>query len=458
MSVEVRPFGVSCNLKCPYCYQHPMRDAGNLTKPYDLEAMKAALEAEGQPFGLFGGEALLMPLEDMEELIAWGTRRFGSVSIQTNASLMTEAHIELFKRYRVGVGISLDGPDELNDSRWAGDLKKTREATARSHWALRRLIDESKKGNLPVPSLIVTLHRGNASSERLPKLLEWILELDRMGLRHLNVHTLETDHPLVAARMALSDDETLAAMKSIADLMPSLENMTILPFDDIVKVLLGDDRHATCSWNACDPWTTAAVRGVEGNGERSNCGRTNKDGIDWFKADVSGYERQIALYHTPQEWGGCKGCRFFYACKGECPGTAIHGDWRNRSSHCRIWYGLMEHFEELLLRVGQQPLSRSRYLKELEHALLNVWATGRNASVRDTLLWIQNGKIGPQPTYDGKSGHGDHWDGSWARSVGQEHGDSPHGDEHGDSWGTVRGHRVLGVAPVGKGWWKNASA
>src|SRR5690606_15670082 len=221
---------------------------------------------------------------------------------------------------------------------------------------------------------------------------------------------------------------------------------------------LGDDRHATCSWNACDPWTTAAVRGVEGNGERSNCGRTNKDGIDWFKADVSGYERQIALYHTPQEWGGCKGCRFFYACKGECAGTAIHGDWRNRSSPCRIWYGLMERFEQLILRVGQQPVSRGRYLKELEQALRKGWASGRKSSVRDTLLWIQNGKIGPQPTYDGKSGHGDHWDGSWARSVGQEHGDSPHGDEHGDSWGTVRGHRVLGVAPVGKGGWKNASA
>lgn len=458
MSVEVRPFGVVCNLKCPYCYQHPMRDAGNFTKPYDLDAMKTALEKEGQPFGLFGGEALLMPLDDMEELIAWGTKRFGYVSIQTNGALMTEEHIELFKRYKVGVGLSLDGPDELNDSRWAGDLQKTREATANSHWALRRLIEESKKGNLPVPSLIVTLHRGNASPERLPKLLDWILELDRIGLRYLNVHTLETDHPLIAARMALSDEEALAAMKSIADLMVQVQNLTILPFAHIVKLLLGDDENVTCTWNACDPWTTSAVRGVEGNGERSNCGRTNKEGIDWFKADVPGRERQIALYHTPQEWGGCKGCRFFYACKGECPGTGLNGDWRNRSSHCAIWYGLLEHFEELLIRIGQRPVSRSQHLKALEDALLAAWAAGRNARIKDTLQWILSGRKGPQPTYDGMSGHGDHWDYANATPIVEGHGDSPHGDEHGDSWGTIRGHRVLGVAPVGEGWWKNATA
>ena len=41
---------------------------------------------------------------------------------------------------------------------------------------------------------------------------------------------------------------------------------------------------------------TGAVRGVEGNGQTSNCGRTNKDGIDFTKANTAGYERYLALY------------------------------------------------------------------------------------------------------------------------------------------------------------------
>ena len=42
MSIEVSPVGVTCNLSCPYCYEHPMREAGNFNeKPYDLDKMIA---------------------------------------------------------------------------------------------------------------------------------------------------------------------------------------------------------------------------------------------------------------------------------------------------------------------------------------------------------------------------------------------------------------------------------
>ncbi len=84
-------------------------------------------------------------------------------------------------------------------------------------------------------------------------------------------------------------------------------------------MLVGEDHGTSCIWNACDPYTTQAVRGVAGQGQRNNCGRTNKDGIDFGKADTPGYERYLALYQTPQEAGGCSGCSFFLMCKGQCP-------------------------------------------------------------------------------------------------------------------------------------------
>ena len=83
--------------------------------------------------------------------------------------------------------------------------------------------------------------------------------------------------------------------------------------------------------------TTRAVQGIEGTGRLSNCGRTNKDGVDFVKAATPGYERYIALYQTPQDQGGCSGCRFFIFCKGQCPGTAMNGDWRNKTEHCDLW-------------------------------------------------------------------------------------------------------------------------
>src|SRR5687767_16009133 len=112
------------------------------------------------------------------------------------------------------------------------------------------------------------------------------------------------------------------------------------------KLLQDEKASVTCVWNACDPYTTSAVRGVDGDGSLTNCGRTFKDGIPYRKASTVGRERQLVLHNTPQELGGCKGCRFFFACKGYCPGTALGGDWRKRTEHCRVLYSLFERFEE----------------------------------------------------------------------------------------------------------------
>src|SRR5262245_33638378 len=139
MSVELRPLGVRCNMQCQYCYQNPQRDAGNIGKSYNIAAMKAAIEAEGGPFTLFGGEPLVVPHDDLEELWAWGLEKYGSNSIQTNGVLIDERHIEMFRHYKVGIGISIDGPEELNDVRWMGTQERTRETTRRIESNIRWL-------------------------------------------------------------------------------------------------------------------------------------------------------------------------------------------------------------------------------------------------------------------------------------------------------------------------------
>ena len=119
-------------------YQTPQRDAGNVSDSYDLTKMKEAVAVEGGPFSLFGGEPLLLPLEDLEELWSWGLAQYGRNAVQTNGTLIGSEHIGLFRKYKVQVGISLDGPGELNDVRWHGDLEKTRQSTAKSEKAVER--------------------------------------------------------------------------------------------------------------------------------------------------------------------------------------------------------------------------------------------------------------------------------------------------------------------------------
>lgn len=380
MSIEVRPLGVRCNIQCQYCYQNPQRDAGNIATTFDVAGMKAGLERAGSSFTIFGGEPLLVPEAVLEELWAFGLERFGSNGIQTNGSLITGRHIELFKRYKVNVGISVDGPEDLNDVRWAGTLEATRRATARTHGAIDQLVREGL-----VPSLIVTLHRNNATADKLPRMCDWFRYFDSIGITSARLHDLEIEGPAVGAKYGLTHDEQIAAFECFAALEPELQRLRFDVFSDIRKMLMGDDRSTTCVWNGCDSYNTRAVQGVEGHGQRSNCGRTNKDGIDFVKADREGFERYIALYHAPQDAGGCQGCRFFLMCKGQCPGGAVGGDWRNRSSKCGLWKALFARFESELVAEGKVPLSISADRRRVEQFALRQWADGQAAYLHQEL-------------------------------------------------------------------------
>jgi len=376
MGVELRPFGVACNLACTYCYQNPMRAAGNLRQSYSMEKMKAALVRAGSPFILFGGEPLLMRLEELEEIFAFGLERFGENGIQTNGALIRDEHIELFKRYKVMVGISIDGPGELNDARVDRKSSRTRETTARIEANIARLCREHRP-----PGIIVTLHRGNALAEHLPAMCEWMRRLDALGIRSVRLHVLEVDDPKVAEELVLSARENVEAILGFAALQPELAGLRFDVVEEMKRLLLGREDGASCVWHACDPYATKAVRGIEGNGQSSNCGRTNKDGVDYVPADRHGYERTLALYHTAQEDGGCGGCRFFMMCKGQCPGTAIGGDWRNRSEHCSIWKYLFATLENQLIREGQAPLSIMPTRVEREAEAIARWAATASVEV-----------------------------------------------------------------------------
>jgi uncharacterized protein len=376
MPVELRPLGVVCNIGCRYCYQNPQRDAANHTQKYHLPAMKAAIEAEKTWFTLFGGEPLLVPEPDLEDLWAWGFARHKRNGVQSNGVLINENHIRMFKKYNVSVGISIDGPDELNDVRWAGTLEKTRAATKKTEAAIRRLCAEKH-----CPSLIITLHRGNAAPEKIGRLTTWLQEWDLLGIRSVRLHILEVDHPAVRDRYALTIEENIAAFLHFAQVEKRFHSIKFDVFRDIRNLLIGRDKEATCIWTGCDPYTTSAVRGVEGNGQRSNCGRTNKEGVDFVKADTPGFERYLALYNTPQEFGGCQGCRYFLMCKGQCPGTAIDGDWRNRTEHCLVWKALFDHFEEEIQAEGKQQVLSDELRDELEALFVQSWLAGRNTKM-----------------------------------------------------------------------------
>lgn len=453
MSIEVLPNWNQCNLDCKYCYEKPARDAE--TRKYDSEKFKARLrmlndtvDRNGNRISnewlLFGGEPLAnMPLAELEEILQIGYNQRGYTGLQTNGSLITERHIDLFEKYNTGVGISIDGPGELNDARWVVNLEQTRKATARTEWAIDALVARANKtGNYRlIPNLIVSLHKTNASAERLPILKDWFRKLASMGIKWSRLHYMDLDYK--ASEIALSTEEVIQASMELWDLHDE-STIKFDIFNDILTLLrvgasgtseIGPSGYAEnpcCVWNGCDPWNTSAVEAVMGDGTSAQCGRgSGNDGKNWQPAYGMGtpsvnrasgvqgqrfHERQLSLYVTPQENGGCKDCRFWLFCLGQCPGsgpalaTDTQGDWRHKTIYCDVLKHLFAEAEKRIQKSGVIPLSLVPARKEIEIRVYEEWARGGEPKMPVLAKMLRGTLQGVKHEWFSMNGHGDHND------------------------------------------------
>jgi uncharacterized protein len=382
MTVEFIPLGMACNLNCAYCYQGETRKMLPHAKDIDwaaaMEAARRVNKGAKQPgVSLFGGEALLLDKENLKRFFEEASK-IGSTGMQTNGTLIDDEHIALFKKYCAGIGISIDGPEELNDLRCAhgGNLGKTREMTAKTIANIGRLVDAGV-----IPSIIVTMHAVNCGRPVWSRFLSFVNGLADRGVRHINFHFMQANAG--CGSYVLSEDDETDAFLALAGLQDAdPDRRCWQPFTDMKNLIRGKSDNALCVWRDCDPLTTSAVQGIEADGSLSNCGR-QMDGVNWLKAATVGNERSESLRQADQEFGGCSGCRFWTVCYGGCPGEAIDGDWRNRTTHCATIKALYRRYEEQMLDAGETP----------------AYLSAKKSSP-------------PQ----------------W----GQGHGDCPHGDQHGD--------------------------
>ena len=114
-----------CNINCSYCYL-PQRADKTVMQHSTIRVLFEQLFASGWPSPELtviwhAGEPLVLPPEFYEsafEAIAALCPVSVRVqhSVQTNGMLLSTEWCELFKRWHVGVGVSIDGPKRLNDA------------------------------------------------------------------------------------------------------------------------------------------------------------------------------------------------------------------------------------------------------------------------------------------------------------------------------------------------------
>lgn len=352
------------------CYEEPDREMkeSQIDNEYDIEKIFEKLEDWHEKYpdkvpGLHGGEPLLLPDEDLERLFSWIDERYdGSTSIQTNGTLLTDAHVEMFVEYDVSVGMSVDGPAELNNERVAraGDENVTQKMTERTHEAIEKLVEHDEL----TPGVIVVLSETNAGTdERLKKLLDWMDWLCKNGASgHYNP---AIPYPDVQEDISLSPERLKEVYLQTYAWTKQQPYRDWDPMSEFKDNLLGNQLK-NCVVNRCDVFNAGAAKIIKGDGSSTGCGKTWAtvgDGTTFLQGDETDNayneteERYEMLKQLPgpqteevqegemEDMGGCKGCRYWNLCQGGCPSSGLDNDYRNRTRECKAIYALYEAIE-----------------------------------------------------------------------------------------------------------------
>lgn len=295
----------ACNLRCRYCYRKE-DDHAVMSKEVAYAALSLAAQS-GLPFHvqLAGGEPTLEP--DMMEFVGrtvCEARWPATLAVQTNGTLWDKNMVELCRRYNIAIGVSLDGPPDVQE-----ELRGMSGATFRS-------LSLFEKERMPV-RVTTVLSSVNAS-----RLYDLVLVLSRFG----NIRGVGFD-PLVISGGAQKKYELLpspeAIRAGIRDFMEALEQLKNRRHVDlewremqVVCRSLSEKRTSRPYCRACEGESMA----VHPNGKVYPCGQTIGDeemaagivdAVDWSKL--------FACYKGMTLQGDCSSCPLEDRCPGDCP-------------------------------------------------------------------------------------------------------------------------------------------
>lgn len=146
-----------CNLSCVYCHQKASSAGLDMGEETIAKALSYADTGKPLLIQLTGGEPALVPdriktVASLSQTMQMRPR----IALQTNATLLTDATVELFNKYRIEVGVSLDGPPDIQQ-----------ELRGHSNACLKGLALLEKRG---VPFRVTTVVTGT-SIQHLDKLV-----------------------------------------------------------------------------------------------------------------------------------------------------------------------------------------------------------------------------------------------------------------------------------------------
>ncbi len=330
----------ACNLHCLYCYRKK-DDRAVMSKEVALSALSLAAQS-GLPFHiqLAGGEPTLEP--DMIEFVGRTVREArwpATLAVQTNGTILDRNMVGLFRRYNIAVGVSLDGPPDVQEA-----LRGMSGATFRN-------LSMLQKEGLPVRVTTVL------SSINAPRLYDLVLTISGFN----NIRGVGFD-PLVMTGKAQTRPELLLPMESvracIQDFMEALEQIKAcrnLSLEwremQVIHRALSEKILFRPYCHACRGESLA----VHPNGEVYPCGQTIGDPeMAMGTVDAVDRNKLAACYQGMTLRGDCSSCPLENHCPGDCPSRLRYNQSSLVPTMCTLYRTVAE---KLIKKTSERSVS-----------------------------------------------------------------------------------------------------
>jgi uncharacterized protein len=363
-----------CNLKCDYCYfffggdetwrKHPPLVSRHVVEDLGSFAARAARDHKLDSINLIfhGGEPLLMSkprfAEMCETLRSYENGFRFSFALQTNGVLVDDGWIDLFERYQVNPGLSLDGPPIVNDLHRL-DMKG-RSSYEGTVAGLRLLQKAAAQGRIPAPGLLCVI---NPFADGAKVYRHFV---DDLGVENMSFLTPDYTWDSVVGEPVIRGVERFLLASLRAWLKGKNPKIKIRLFSELLAALV-DPRAMELVHTFRDDYRN--IISVSSNGDlgpedtlRTVDTRFASMGLNVGHNDLgdllesSAWEEQAnAVTIKPEK---CKGCDWWKICKAGRP-IHRHSKARGFSNHSLYCSGLKDMYAELgafLVRNGA-PLS-----------------------------------------------------------------------------------------------------
>ena len=393
-TILVKPAGPDCNMVCAYCFYLEKGDLFGEPSVHRMpenvleEMIRQGMQQAGREvnFTWQGGEPLLMGLAFYQKAIEL-QRRYGSGQtvgngLQTNGLLIDDEWVRFLRSTNWLVGLSLDGPQHVNDRyRRTGGGKSTWQAVVSS-------AEKLLGAGVAVNALTVV----NDYSVRFP---EEIYSFHKgLGLEYMQlIPCVETQtgepsgmHPCSVPAEAYGTFLCKLFDIWIEDFAEGLPTTSVRIFDSLLHHYLGLVLPECTFQEECGNYLV-----VEHNGDVYSCdffvepsGLLGNLGEESLLGMLNG-DLQTAFGHQKVRLStNCKDCRWLVQCRGGCTKDRLAGSDERRENYlCASYRMFFEYSDERFRTLADQWRKRQCTSEQIdgpdEKARPGSGKVGRNA-------------------------------------------------------------------------------